>query len=171
MINFIAFTGRAGSGKTTLAEWFIENYDYTKIAFADAVKYYAKEILMRPVNKLDSKDRKFLQQLGTDLARAADSEIWIKHFAQKVATVKFVAKGVVVDDCRFQNEAAWLRANGFVIVKVVGRGYNLAPELSNHPSESEVDNIEPDFCVNNSGSVEETICELLAKLVGAVQHE
>ncbi len=165
--NRIAFCGRAGSGKSTLSDWFVQNYDYTKLAFADSVKYFAKEILMRPINKHNPSDRAFLQKLGTDLARAADPQIWVKHMAQRIAAIEDVAAGLVIDDCRFVNEAEWLRANDFVIVKVVGRGYELNKELASHPSEMEVDKIRVDFTVNNSGELNDTIKELLAKLVGA----
>ncbi len=162
----LAFTGRAGSGKTTLATWFVENYDCVRLAFADQVKYFAKEILMRPIDKHDPADRKFLQILGTDLARARDPDIWLKHMEQRLAVTEGMSEGYVIDDCRFVNEADWLKKHGFTLIKVVGRGYSLSPELSNHPSEAEVDKIVPDFTVDNSGKLGDTIAQLILKITG-----
>ncbi|MCW3994909.1 MAG: hypothetical protein NWE98_02015 [Candidatus Bathyarchaeota archaeon] len=157
----IAFTGKAGSGKSTLASLFVE-IGYIKISFAAPLKYLAEQILLHSINKLNAKDREFLQKLGT-LARENDEEIWIKHFDKKLESFSHNTN-VVVDDLRYLNEAKYLRSKGFVIIKVEGRKYDLG-ELSKHPSEFELEKIKPDIVVDNSNSLEVTFYDLNKKLL------
>ena len=51
-----------GSGKTTIAQHFVQNYDYTAFSFAEEVKMIAVMILKRPIDK--GIDRPFLQNIG-----------------------------------------------------------------------------------------------------------
>ena len=60
------------------------------------------------------KPRLWLQQIGTDLFRAADPDVWVRALVNSLpfrGTPPFV-----VDDMRFQNEAAALAAAGFKLV-------------------------------------------------------
>ncbi len=153
----ILLCGVAGSGKTTVAKE-LEKTGYHIYSFAEPVKRIAAEILLRPVNKLDPLDRKFLQELGTNLARARDECIWIKHMEQRLRPT--MMSKVVIDDARFLNEAKWAKDNGFMVVKLEGRRYNLAGYVANHKSETELEQIKPDFYLDNSGTIEDTM-ELL----------
>ena len=157
-IHKIGFCGVAGSGKTTIAKQLNTKHNYTLLSFASRVKEFAQAILLRPIDKYNLKDREFLQFLGTDLARKRDRNIWLTHFNNTyqlhLATgkVKFV-----VDDIRFCNEADFLRKKGFYIIKLVGRCNNEMGSCSSHVSETELENIVPDFILDNSGSVKETV--------------
>lgn len=158
----IAFIGKAGSGKTTLADEIcacIPHMNVACISFAYALKRFAEAILMRTIDKHDVADRAFLQYLSG--ARGMDENIWVKHLSNLYETVKHL-DCVVVDDCRYLNEAAWLRLNGFMLVRVVGRGANLPPSLTEHQSETEQDSIKVDFTVVNVGSPRDVVLQVLA---------
>ncbi|MFA5307379.1 MAG: AAA family ATPase [Candidatus Babeliales bacterium] len=160
----ICLTGKAGSGKSTIAEQLAKNDGFTRMSFAQKVKDIARDILMRPIDKTDPLDREFLQKLGTDLARKRDPDVWIKHFFTAYAQwTRFLKNRFVVDDCRFKNEADFLREHGFVIVRVEGRGYDMGA-LGAHASETELDEIGADFTVDNSGDIMDTMAQLRVQL-------
>ena len=138
----IAFAGKSGSGKTTMANFLVENFNFVKYSFAGAVKELAAELF-----DVHDKDRTLLQSIGGKM-RDIDSEVWIKYLIRKIESEDH--PNVVIDDCRYLNEVEWLRDFGFVIVKLVGREGNLTPEQRNHPSEAEVDEIQEDYEIDTS---------------------
>ena len=155
----LAVIGKAGAGKSAIAEKLC-NKGYIRLSFASKVKEIAWDILQKPLDKTQPKDREFLQKLGTDLARAYDPDVWIRHFqAAYWKWLKFGKKDFVVDDARFVNEVEYLRSEGFVVVRVVGRGYSMGA-LGNHVSETQLDTYKADFEVDNSGSLQKTMWQL-----------
>lgn len=50
--NIIAISGKAGSGKDTVAEYLVEKHNFTKIAFADPIKRFAKDVFSFNVDEL-----------------------------------------------------------------------------------------------------------------------
>lgn len=150
----IAFIGKAGVGKSTIAEQLVKNNNYVKMAFATPLKMIAEEIFMRPMDKTDPADRKVLQLLGTEVGRAREQDIWLRHFDIAYSEID---ANVVVDDCRFLNEAEYLYEHGFFIVKITGRETIATGENAQHTSETEQDQIVPDVTLDNSGTIEETM--------------
>ena len=166
-VKCIAFCGRAGSGKTTISEEYVSKRNYVRLSFAAPVKQCYREVYGCEPNKHESSVRRWLQEFGTNFCRGIDSEVWVKNMARRVKAIQSVndiCSGIVIDDVRFRNEADWLRQKGFVIVKVVGRGYELSKDIMAHPSEAEVELVEADIVLDNSGTVEETMKQLEMKL-------
>jgi predicted kinase len=64
--------------------------------------------------RAEGKPRRWLQQIGTELFRAADPDVWVCAFAN---SLQFQPAPWVCDDCRFLNELSALRAAGFKLVK------------------------------------------------------
>jgi hypothetical protein len=174
----IAFVGKAGAGKTTIADNLVENNDYIKRSFAAPLKKIAEQILLRPLDKTNPDDRKFLQILGTDLSRARDKEIWIKHMKNSLQGLKchdatcksyeyctsLPSRPFVIDDCRFENEAEYLKSEKFLIIRITGRQSKLSAENASHLSEAGQDQIKCDFELDNSGTIEETMNALYQEL-------
>ena len=80
MGKIIGFLGRKRSGKDTCGEYLIENYNFTKYAFADPLKDILKilfnfddEQLNKNKEEIDKlwkiSPREALQKFGTDFAR------------------------------------------------------------------------------------------------------
>jgi hypothetical protein len=67
-----------GCGKTSIANYLVEKYNFKKFSFADDLKLYASEIFDMKV-----KDRKLLQQFGTKM-KEIDENIWIKRLDYKI---------------------------------------------------------------------------------------
>lgn len=120
--KIVGLAGFAGSGKSTVANIFVEEHGYTKLSFATPLKQMLRTL--DPVldahgtrisdvlaesdeNTLKSRFpeyRRLLQMLGTDCIRDRDPEFWIAQL-DKVAQ-KY--DKVIIDDVRFMNEAEYI---------------------------------------------------------------
>jgi adenylate kinase family enzyme len=106
----LAITGVMGSGKTTVANYLIEKYNFKKFSFADDVKKYAYEIF-----NMKHKDRKLLQEFASKL-REIDNYIWIKKLDEKLKNNNHI--NIIIDDLRFPEEYEYLKSNDFLILKL-----------------------------------------------------
>lgn len=109
----LAITGEMGSGKTSIAKYLVEKYNFKKFSFADDVKLYATEIFDININ-INVKDRKLLQQFATKM-KEIDENIWIKRLDNKI---KDIYDNIIIDDLRYPNEELYLKSNGFKILKL-----------------------------------------------------
>ena len=155
-MRLIGITGRAGSGKTSMAEIF-ESRGYVKKSFADPIKWIAKRYYFWD-GKKDDRGRRLLQVLGTEAGREYDPNVWIKHIEQYLeARIKMVDYEtnkkkprkvdeilVVIDDVRFPNEAKLIKDMGGKVIKLTGKSYDMGT-LSKHASEQE---LEGDYPIN-----------------------
>ena len=153
MSRLVAFTGPIGCGKTTAAEALIEE-GWVRIKFADPLKnmlraFYAacgiedpSYIEARIEGGLKEEPDPFLQgrtprhamqTLGTDWGRQLIApDLWTRAWEQRVLAMASRELDVVVDDCRFENEAAAVRRLGGMVVRIDGRS---AGAESKHASE------------------------------------
>lgn len=84
--------------------------------------------------------RHFLQQLGTELGRQLNPNIWVeKGMARAEASLQFIAPFVVITDVRFRNEALAIKKAGGVLLKIVGTGISTTNDT--HASEREQNSI------------------------------
>ncbi len=129
----LAFIGPMHSGKTTLANAFVEN-GFRKIAFADIVKDISVSMVNTCLAELerdqtftrqeldDNKERfrTLLQYVGTDLGREyiGPDTVWIDRLVKKIQQFTLDAP-LVCDDCRFINEYEALRSLGFTTVRLM----------------------------------------------------
>lgn len=131
----IALTGLAGSGKSTASKYLVEKHGYQLVKFAGPLKDMLRAIGFGEddiegsdkelSNSLlcDKTPRYAMQTLGTEWGRKCIGEnFWTGLWVDTATGV--IAKGgrVVVDDCRFPNEAAEIRKLGGVVWRMVGRG-------------------------------------------------
>lgn len=129
--SVIALTGAAGSGKTTAADYLIRQHGYERVKFAGPLKdmmralgfddrHIEGSLKETPLEELCGQaPRHAMQTLGTAWGRRCIGEdFWIRMWREHA--LRF--ERVVVDDCRFPNEAAAIRELGGVIIKLEGRG-------------------------------------------------
>lgn len=107
--------------------------------------------------------RQLLQKIGTECFRDVLGEsVWCdvmhKNLVQDIP-------GAIISDLRFTNEAEFLKKHhNAVIIKLVGRN-NGTPQ--DHPSESQIDSITPDYTILNDKGYEylawqlEKVCKKL----------
>lgn len=154
----IALTGLAGAGKSTVAG-MLADYGYTLVKFAGPLKAMLREVGLTvneiegnrkelPIDFLCGKTpRQAMQTLGYEWGRKCIGEdFWINAWRRVVNDYPHV----VVDDCRFPNEAHAVRQMGGVIWSIEGRG-GIA---GNHASESGIGSA-PDRIIVNNGPVTE----------------
>lgn len=156
----VAFTGVAGSGKSTATKYLVERHGYTLIKFAGPLKDMMRAIgLSESQIEGDLKEvacdtlfgrtpRHAMQTLGTQWGRdCIGYGFWINLWKQRVASVFADGGRVVCDDCRFPNEAQAIRRLGGDIYKIEGRG-GIA---GNHESERGCG--DQDLVIANTGAV------------------
>jgi len=163
----IAFVGRAGSGKTTLTDYLVRKHGFAKLSFATKIKEFASQILQEPIDKFNPAHRRFLQELGL-LAREVDSEVWIKWAKQKIDLLEKEEKSIAIDDCRYPNEGVFLKQKGFILIRLVGRAYDMEATLKKHKSETEMDKIQCDFELDASKLLEKETADL-EKIITSMQ--
>lgn|SRR5690606_11304893 len=176
----IGIGGKAGAGKSTVAEYLLAKHAFKIYAFADPLK----EMLLA-LNPLKDRDgvrvadlvhgyswdyakkypevRRLLQRLGTEAGREILGEhVWVQHLARRIIEdgnepwqddAGYVAADVVVPDVRFQNEKEWIKVNeGYLI-------YVNSPltddRAAGHASETSFTAEDADIVINNNGTHED----------------
>lgn len=132
--TIIAFTGLAGSGKSTAALHLVNSHGFKRIRFAGPLKDMMRALGLseaeiegdrkeKPCELLGGKTPRFaMQTIGTEWGRGIIApDLWIRAFNAALAKVP-AGVPVVVDDCRFPNEADAIVAAGGVLVRVVRPG-------------------------------------------------
>lgn len=137
----IAFSGEAGSGKSTATEYLLRAHTgFTELAFAGPLKETIQRLLdvedkylRDPAHKeeviphIGVSGRTLCQVIGTELFRVelmrqlptlrlVGGTVWIHAL---LATLRRTPGPVVVSDCRFADEYAALKREGFTVVKIV----------------------------------------------------
>src|SRR4051812_20220784 len=111
----IMLTGKLKSGKTTLAEALAAELGIKRDSFARPLKAGLKA--MGVIVDGPNKDRFALQYFGADFFRNRyGADHWVKLMATN--NLDMHKTGLVVDDCRFQNEFEWGKQNGFLTVRL-----------------------------------------------------
>lgn len=131
----IALTGLAGSGKSTASKYLVEKHGYQLVKFAGPLKDMLRaiglseaqiegELKEEPCEWLQgATPRHAMQTLGTQWGRKCIGPFfWIELWVRRVNLIVAAGGRVVVDDCRFPNEADEVRKLGGVVWKIVGRG-------------------------------------------------
>lgn len=145
--TIVAFTGLAGSGKSTAAAYLVERHGFQRVRFAGPLKAMMAALgctheqidgpeKETPCDLLGGgTPRHAMQTLGTEWGRdLITPDLWIRAWQAAVAKVP-AGVPIVVDDCRFPNEADAVRAAGGVIVRIDRPGAGTA---SVHASEQHV---------------------------------
>ena len=164
----IAMTGLKGSGKDTFAEG-LKNAGVHQTRFADPLKNMLRALFREagmdpedyiegpfkeaPCDLLCGKTaRHAMQTLGTEWRDMIDRDLWTNIWRARVIKLLKQGSAVVVTDCRFIHEAAAVKELGGYIIRVE-RSHQSNDDL--HISEQQMMLIEPDFVVQNDGTIEQ----------------
>ncbi len=164
--KLIGITGKARSGKDTLASYLSTKHGVERYAFAWPLKRGLRAMfdldgrhtdgLLKetPIIELGGKSpREMMQTLGTEWGREFVSRsIWVDLGLARWSQYKSEGKSLAITDVRFENEATAIREAGGVIVHV-RRGD--AEAIKAHPSEAGVERQGGDLTIANDGNFED----------------
>lgn len=170
MIKLIGITGKARSGKDTIAKMLWTHHDFVRIAFADPLKRAAQtifgltedqtwndELKEVVIPRWNLTPRQIFQRLGTESIRDVfGSHVWTERWLLSYEQV-MNTDSVVIPDVRFENEAKMIRELGGIIIQV-RRGDGLSGAEGTHASET--GDIEADFTIDNNGTLETLLEDL-----------
>lgn len=149
-MKYLGIVGHKSSGKDTAYEALQAAYGkaVARLSFADELRKEICEHLHADVDLLNYNKnmppfRQLLQNYGV-WRRSQNEDYWLA-LANAIVFAPEV-KLVVVTDCRFINEAGWIRSKGGMLIRVV------RPSLISddaHVSETEQDNIFVDMHIVN----------------------
>ena len=138
-INKIGIIGKICSGKSYIANYLVDKYNFTKYSFADPLKKIATKYY-----NMKNKDRKLLQDLAIKM-KDIDHNIFVNYLLNNYNKYD----NVVIDDVRFKNELIELKKHNFTIIKLnvnkelqinrYNNLYNDEIDRLNHLSELEQD--------------------------------
>lgn len=171
--KIIGITGKKFSGKDTLGSYFVDNYNYKQIAYADAIKDAVKcifdfddeQLYGSKKEEIDNfwgvSPRQIFQFVGTDLFRNHTHEImpnigkdiWVQVVKRKIMNKmdKNPEECFVITDVRFHNEADIIKQLGGTVIKLLrNTGCH-----DNHESETLIQSLPCDYEFENNGSKEE----------------
>lgn len=167
----IGITGKAGSGKDTLADYLVESYGFQKKSFAGPLKRGISELFSIPldsmydpiekeqVNHLWNKSpRELMQWLGTDILRKhIRDDFFLASIANELNNCD--AHRVVITDVRFDNEAEYLSYIGAPIIKIDSGIRETITQLgkneSKHRSEKGISERLIDFTIMNDLGIDD----------------
>lgn len=176
----IGLNGEAGSGKDTCAAYLVENYGFTRYAFADAVREVALAIdplvpmydgiqrLSYVVNALGwdrakreiPEVRRLLQVVGTNGGRMVLGEnCWVDIIEARLQ--QELPARVILTDLRFGNEAEYVHRKSGHVVEIIrpGNPYAIA---KNHASEQFTP--DADYILHNDDTLE-SLCTQIDKMM------
>lgn len=161
-MRVIAISGKARHGKDTVAVFLEEalqadGYSVLIAHYGDLVKYVCKMFFGWNGEK-DEYGRSLLQYVGTDSIRAQRPDYWVGFISSIMKLFPDKWDYVLIPDCRFPNEIDYIKNAGFdtVHLRIVRENFMspLTPEQQAHPSETALDDVQPDYYIINNGSLE-----------------
>jgi len=183
MLVIIGLTGRAHSGKSTLAQ-LLDDHGWRRMSFADPLKDMVRGLLYscnmsvgeaearlygsrkeEIIPGLGVSSRRLLQFIGTEGGRGAHPDLWLRAMEMRLAN----ATGkVVIDDVRMDNEAEMIHRMGGKAYRIERSG---GAKVEAHASEAGVASALIDGVVVNDSGKEDMLDELTRAMCWAKCNE
>jgi len=167
----IGITGKAGSGKDTLADHIVKNYGFEKKSFAGPLKKGVSELFsisMETLNDTVAKEqenpvwnkspRQLMQWLGTDILRKyIRDDFFIASLANDLNNS--TSHRIVISDVRFDKEAEYLKYLGVPIIRIeTGMRKTIATmgkKEAKHSSENGISERLIDYTIINDTTIDD----------------
>lgn len=169
-MKLIGITGKARSGKDTIARHMWSNHVFTRIALADPLKRSAQAAFGLTTNEAyndefkevviprwDLSPRQIFQQVGDLFKAHFGDDFWVKRWQITYDLFKDT-DDIVVPDVRFDNEANMIRSLGGIIIEV-RRGPGLVGSTGDHCSERGLSSL-PEIVIENEGTLAEMYAQV-----------
>lgn len=173
----IAFTGKKRSGKTTSADYVLDllpsavriNFkaaiikemyrDYPELLHELSVQY------KMGVEELFEKKPPLMRALMKDVGKSRRDKYeyhWVDQWLPEAKKAQKEGFIVIVDDCRHLNEAEAVRECGGIVIRIVRRGQK---NDDTHATETEMDEIEPDYTITVDDGEQDVLEEELERVL------
>ena len=169
--NVIGISGKAGSGKSTIASMLEEDLTFAVIPMAEPLKALVAELFdIKDVGLLNDQDfkasveplsgktyRYILQTVGTEWGRSSiDNDVWTKlNMLRIIDAYNHGYLGVVIPDVRFDNEAKHIKELSGKIFQVERSSLNSEDVSYTHASEAGIDKKYVDITIYNDKGIED----------------
>lgn len=154
----IAFGYKRRVGKDTSCDYLIKKYGGVKLSFAEPL-YEILHFAQTICGFERTKDRKFLQFIGTEWARTINDNVWVNLLIEKIKGNE--NHNFFISDLRFKNEFKVLKDHGFICVKINNTNTNDSDGYSNHSSDKDLDNFNDwDYTIDNFNTIENLYAQL-----------
>ena len=174
----LGLTGKAGSGKDYVANYIVEHdpeMQWNIVKFGDKLKEYAELIVPgysieawetmshedreKPRTELGGRSqRQVLQYFGTEFGRWIYEDFWVDRLIDSLSP----SHNYIVTDVRFLNEAKAIMENRGRLVRIINPHKT---STATHASETEMDQIEPNFTFFNSRTMERTVWKTYLNII------
>lgn len=182
-MQLIGVAGKAGCGKSTIAQWLGAERGAFAAAFAFPIKqaligmfepltglswrhFNDRELKEAPLPHIGVSPRWLAQTLGTEFGRdCVHADVWVMMTEAHLKAMQVWDKKyqiIVLHDMRFENEAAWIRKNGGVVLHVERPGADGNVGVANHASEAGIKFESGDTRLLNYGAIEALYADLSA---------
>lgn len=158
----IGLHGRARAGKDTVANFILAHRGGYIYSFADPIRKmlvplgidmgdpYWQARKEQVIPALGASPRRLMQTLGTEWGRQLiNPDLWLILAKQLLLNY---GPGMVIADVRFENEAAWVRRHGGLVLHISRPN---PMEVADHTSEAGVGFHATDAKLFNTGTLEE----------------
>lgn len=167
----IGLSGYAQSGKDTVANILVDQYGFTRVAFADKIREFLYEsgpdylkCLVDEVGwenaKQHKKVREMLQNTGVGARKVFGDDFWVY---QAMGSIASAHSNIVVTDVRFLNEANIIKENGGQIWRIKRFGVDA---VNAHISETEMDDYKVNQIFVNNGTLDDLSALVRARMAG-----
>lgn len=164
--KIIILSGKAGSGKSSVASLISKYEKCIVLSYASYIKEVAKNVLDWDGNEED-KPREFLQQFG-DVIKEIDSNFLINRLIEDIKVYSYFYDLIVISDARFVSEIETIKNNfeNVYSINIYGRHNNLTQQQKNHITEIALDNYSKyDYKIKNDENCEEKIKNILKEIL------
>lgn len=166
MKKIILISGKANSGKDTVADYIIEKLKEDNKVVKMPFAYYLKSYLCRFFDwdgeEKTPEIRDFLQIVGTDIIR--DKFNWqdfhVNRVYEDILILQDMLDYVIIPDLRFKNEGEFMRdrfSKDVVLIHVERKDIDNITKLDSkqqsHKSENALGDIKHDFIISNDGTL------------------
>ena len=162
-MQIILIAGKARSGKSTIAEFMIEELRRQgkkpcELQIGQYIKYYAMKYFEWD-GKEETKPRSLLQELGTEVIRnKIDPDFHIDRLIQDIEVLSYFYDTFIVSDVRMpvEIEKPKKKFDNVITMKMIRESDELNNEQQKHVTETALDSYDEfDYIVNNDKTLED----------------